>query len=32
MPQMSHIITFVVAVAIGIFIGARFNVPLIGKS
>ena len=28
---MKHAIVFIVAVAIGIFVGARFNVPLIGK-
>lgn len=28
----SHILVFVVAVAIGIFVGARYPIPYIGKS
>ena len=27
-----HIVTAIVFIAIGIFVGARYNVPLIGKS
>lgn len=29
---MKHALVFIIALAIGIYVGARFNVPLIGKS
>jgi hypothetical protein len=29
---MKHALVFIVAVAIGIYVGSRFNVPVIGKT